>query len=217
MKNEQNPQHVELLEEAMALAKKHADDARDVTAADVNTPAMEELLAWNRQVLDSATALSHQFITFSKAYRKERQHIHIHEAATAELLRERDALKAVVTQLIDEKKALRAENNALRKTLESPAEVEVEGLPAEAYLTDEFIGDFEKVRKVPVIVEAATIKKEIVIATREGTLKGYPGDKLMRGVELELYPCGKAIFEATYEYVSEDEAEDDDDGNGTGD
>ena len=214
MKNEREQQHVELMEEAMKRAKKHADDARDATIADVNTQAMEELLAWNRHVLDSATALSHQLITFSKDYRKERQHIHVHEAATAELLRERDALKDVVTQLIDEKKALRAENDALRKTLESAEpEMEVEGLPAEAYLTDEFIGPFEKVRKVPVIVEAAIIKKEITIATREGTLKGYPDDRLMRGVELELYPCGKAIFEVTYEFVTDEE---DDDGNGTG-
>lgn len=122
--------------------------------------------------------------------------------------------------LKDEIAALREENAALTQALAAatgtPTETEPEGLPATAYLTDEFIGAFEKVRKRPVIVEAALIKKEITIATREGTLKGYPGDRMMRGVERELYPCGAAIFVATYEFVTEDEDEVDNDGNGIG-
>ena len=58
---------------------------------------------------------------------------------------------------------------------------------------------FEKFRKLPVVVEAATLTEKYVIQTREGEIVGYPGDKLIRGVENELYPCGKEIFAKTYE------------------
>lgn len=210
-------QQAELLQETLERTQKHVDALQEAAEDAVNTPAMEELLAWNRCILDGATALSSLLIAFRHTYRDERKTIQIHEAATAELLRERDVLKIAVTQLQTEKKALLAENAALIKASNSqdaPDSDTEDGLPAEAYLTDEFIGDFEKVRKVPVIVEAAIIKKEITIATREGTLKGYPDDRLMRGIEDELYPCGAAIFAATYEHVNEEDTED---GNGTGD
>jgi len=37
------------------------------------------------------------------------------------------------------------------------------------------------------------------IDTREGTLKGVPGDWIARGVEGEVYPIGADIFFKTYE------------------
>lgn len=216
--NEREAQQAELLQETMERAQNHADAADDAADATQNTETMEDLLAWNRHLLDGATALSTLLIQFSKDYRKERQHIRVHEAAIRGLLQEQDERKAVITQLTAENTALKEENAALTQALhsrESAAIPDDAGLPAEAYLTPEYIGDFEKVRKVPVIVEAATIKKEITIITREGTLKGYPDDKLMRGIEGELYPCGIDIFNATYEYVI-DELSEADDGNRTG-
>lgn len=214
---EREAQQGHLLEEAMERTQKHAEAAENAAdATDTVSTAMEDILAWNRQMLDSATVLSTLLITFRKDYQEERQQIAIHEAATGQLLRERDALKEVIAQQGAENRALKEENAALTEALhtrESAAIPEPEGLPAEAYLTPEYIGEFEKVQKVPVIVEAATIKKEITIRTREGTLKGYPDDKLMRGIEGELYPCGIDIFNATYFYVEEAQ---EDDGNGTG-
>lgn len=57
-------------------------------------------------------------------------------------------------------------------------------------------------RKRPVIVDAVQIKHKITIDTREGKLKGYPGDWLITGVAGERYPCGDEIFRATYEPVN---------------
>ena len=37
------------------------------------------------------------------------------------------------------------------------------------------------------------------IDTREGTLKGVPGDWIARGIEGEVYPIGADIFAKTYE------------------
>lgn len=39
----------------------------------------------------------------------------------------------------------------------------------------------------------------VEIDTREGTLRGYPGDWIIRGVQGEFYPCGEDIFAATYD------------------
>lgn len=39
------------------------------------------------------------------------------------------------------------------------------------------------------------------IDTREGTLKGIPGDWIALGPEGEVYPIGASIFEKTYEPV----------------
>ena len=57
-------------------------------------------------------------------------------------------------------------------------------------------------RKKPVIVQARPITEEETVKTREGTLKGYPGDYLIRGVRGEVYPCGGDIFRQTYEEVT---------------
>lgn len=42
----------------------------------------------------------------------------------------------------------------------------------------------------------------IRIETLEGTMRGEPGDWIIKGVQGEFYPCKPAIFEETYEKVS---------------
>lgn len=68
-----------------------------------------------------------------------------------------------------------------------------------------------KFRKLPVVIEAHRLTmadSPRQIHTREGTIMGYPGDWLIRGVENEEYPCDDAIFRKTYEPVdAEAEAE----------
>jgi len=39
------------------------------------------------------------------------------------------------------------------------------------------------------------------VRTLEGLMTGGPDDWLIRGIEGELYPCARRIFEATYEAV----------------
>ena len=63
-----------------------------------------------------------------------------------------------------------------------------------------------KFRKKPVVIEAVRITEETTIDTREGTLKGYPGEWLITGVEGEVYPCGDEIFRKTYEAADEEAA-----------
>lgn len=63
--------------------------------------------------------------------------------------------------------------------------------------------EFRLFRKLPVEVYAADIDEKIEVETREGILHGYPGDIFIIGVEGEVYPCDRAVFEKTYEPVAE--------------
>ena len=89
-----------------------------------------------------------------------------------------------------------------------------------------------KFRKKPVVINAmeilshgqiidapwaheALVKRDLIwdgrcftINTREGTLKGYPGDYLIQGVQGEIYPCGREIFNQTYDPVFKHPSED---------
>ena len=81
-----------------------------------------------------------------------------------------------------------------------------------------------KYRKKPVVIEAMEITAEngqaikewsqgatrpeiygsqfrICINTREGTIFGFPGDFIIKGIEGEFYPCGGDIFRKTYDEV----------------
>ncbi len=80
-----------------------------------------------------------------------------------------------------------------------------------------------KVRKKPVVVDAWLIKGSeadgelaqavidglirycedgsVLIATLEGTMQGFVGDYIIRGVNGEFYPCKPGIFAKTYESV----------------
>ena len=61
--------------------------------------------------------------------------------------------------------------------------------------------EWGKYRKRPVVIDAKQLTQRVEIDTREGTVVGEPGDYLIVGVEGEIYPCGREIFEQTYEEV----------------
>jgi len=54
-------------------------------------------------------------------------------------------------------------------------------------------------RKRPILVKAVQLAEEVWIETREGRLRGYPGDFIIQGIEGEIYPCNEGIFYQTYE------------------
>lgn len=58
-----------------------------------------------------------------------------------------------------------------------------------------------QVRKRPIIVKAIQVTEDFEVETLEGEMKGKVGDYLVKGVEGELYPVKKNIFETTYEMV----------------
>lgn len=55
-------------------------------------------------------------------------------------------------------------------------------------------------RKKPV-VQAKQMDEDFEVMTLEGKMRGNKGDYLIKGVQDELYPCAKDIFEATYEFI----------------
>lgn len=57
---------------------------------------------------------------------------------------------------------------------------------------------FHKVQRLPVTVLAIQINEPFEVDTLEGTMKGNPGDWLIKGVESELYPCKDSVFRKTY-------------------
>ena len=61
--------------------------------------------------------------------------------------------------------------------------------------------EWGKYRKRPVVIDAKQLTQRVEIDTREGTVVGDSGDYLIVGVEGEIYPCGREIFEKTYEEV----------------
>ena len=57
-----------------------------------------------------------------------------------------------------------------------------------------------------IALEGVTIRTKTgsaYIPTLEGTMEAKVGDYIIQGIEGEVYPCKPAIFEATYEKVSE--------------
>jgi len=75
----------------------------------------------------------------------------------------------------------------------------------EPWCADEVtINNFEgvfKCRKRPVVVHALQLNfpEGFSVTTKEGVMKGKPGDFLMFGISGEKYPCDKDIFEKTYD------------------
>lgn len=63
---------------------------------------------------------------------------------------------------------------------------------------------FEKYVKKPVVIDAYLNDEEVMMETREGVLKAYKGDYIIRGVEGEIYPCNPDIFWKTYEKVEDE-------------
>lgn len=46
------------------------------------------------------------------------------------------------------------------------------------------------------------VRVSVKITTLEGTMTGDEGDRVIRGVQGEFYPCKPDIFDATYEAAS---------------
>lgn len=65
-----------------------------------------------------------------------------------------------------------------------------------------FAPNWKKCRKLPVVVEARMAIPGETIETREGRLVARDGDLIIRGVEGELYPIGRDIFDKTYEWCA---------------
>ena len=63
--------------------------------------------------------------------------------------------------------------------------------------------EFKIYRKIPTEVHAAEIEEDIEVKTKEGVMQGIAGNVLIIGVEGEVYPCDKDIFDKTYEPVSD--------------
>ena len=54
-------------------------------------------------------------------------------------------------------------------------------------------------RKKPIKVKAIQVTESFKVETLEGIMKGKAYDYLIKGVEGELYPVDRFIFEKTYE------------------
>jgi hypothetical protein len=59
--------------------------------------------------------------------------------------------------------------------------------------------EWRKFRKKPIVVEAYQATEREEISTREGHLAAFPGDWIVKGIEGEIYPVSKSIFEKTFE------------------
>lgn len=57
--------------------------------------------------------------------------------------------------------------------------------------------------KKPIGVQAVQIDEPFEVKTPEGTMRGAPGDYLIKGVKGKFYPCDMDIFRLTYEEVKE--------------
>lgn len=55
--------------------------------------------------------------------------------------------------------------------------------------------------KRPIPIKAIQINEKFTVETLEGTHTGNVGDYLIEGIEGELYPCAKKIFEKSYKEV----------------
>lgn len=68
-------------------------------------------------------------------------------------------------------------------------------------------GKIIKIRKRPIVVKAVELKEKVRIHTREGRLVGEKGEYIIEGIQGEVYPIGRKIFQQTYEVVKEGEKE----------
>lgn len=62
--------------------------------------------------------------------------------------------------------------------------------------------NFKTAMKKPIPIRCAQINDAFEVETMEGTLRGKKGDWLMVGVNGEVYPCDREIFEKTYQIIS---------------
>jgi len=60
--------------------------------------------------------------------------------------------------------------------------------------------------KKPIPIRAVMMAQEFECETLEGVMKGKHGDYLVEGVEGEVYPCNRLIFEKTYKKYKKDDS-----------
>jgi len=60
---------------------------------------------------------------------------------------------------------------------------------------------FKRAIKKPIPIECVQINEPFEVETLEGTMTGKKGDWLMKGVNGELYPCDRNIFDKTYTII----------------
>lgn len=60
---------------------------------------------------------------------------------------------------------------------------------------------FKKAIKKPIPIKCYQIDEVFSVETLEGVMTGKKGDWLMIGINGEMYPCDKEIFEKTYTVV----------------
>lgn len=61
--------------------------------------------------------------------------------------------------------------------------------------------NFNKAVKKPIPINCIQIDEPFEVETLEGNMTGKKGDWLMVGVNGEMYPCDREIFEKTYTIV----------------
>jgi len=61
--------------------------------------------------------------------------------------------------------------------------------------------DFNRAIKRPIPIKCLQIDEPFEVETMEGVLQGKKGDWLMVGVDGEVYPCDREIFEKTYDLL----------------
>ncbi len=66
--------------------------------------------------------------------------------------------------------------------------------------------EFRSAVKKPIAVRCFQMEEPFEVETMEGTLKGKAGDWLMVGVQGEMYPIAREIFEKTYELLDPGQA-----------
>lgn len=83
------------------------------------------------------------------------------------------------------------------KAIKKP--VEIEFYPAEQQYLNEILAWSTKER--PITLETSNIVgRKIYITTLEGVMTANEGDIIIKGVEGEVYPCRRDIFDKTYDY-----------------
>lgn len=61
---------------------------------------------------------------------------------------------------------------------------------------------FDQAIKKPIPIQCRQMSEPFVVETLEGNMRGEAGDYLMVGINGEMYPCAKDIFEKTYDKVN---------------
>jgi len=93
-------------------------------------------------------------------------------------------------------------SSKLKKVIESSDIIRFKKFPKELDKVARYV-------KKPIPVRAVMMAQEFEVETLEGVMKGKHGDYLVEGVEGEVYPCNRLIFEKTYKKYKKQNTYDD--------